>query len=295
MSKKSSQTKTAESALNNFHPSVISAFPESVYRGFMAWPDPTTKNLECVHIAKLHIGGQDVEYYVKLYPHERGKSKGLANEVIGYLLLFAFSIPQPASAHLVKIPIDELANPPQTWVKNMQGQGKSYWGFCSEKLPGKSACLHFGQHASDILKNDLEGWDRINDALAADEHMAHTDRHFNNVIRLDTQTYALIDNGKLITETKKNWGVADMSKDRLYRHRLSEHLWQHKPPNGIASAAALAAKEVSPKYSAVKLEIEYWLTQLGLPRVEIIALLEFLSWRASHLESLIKKRYGLLV
>lgn len=241
------------------------------------------------------IDGEEREYYVKLYPAERGKSRGLANEITGYLILHAMDIPQPESAYLVKIPLDALIDPPQAWIKNLQKEkGRTYWGFCCEKLHGRTAALHFGRLGNALLCQDIERWDKLPAALAADEHMAHTDRHFNNLICIEPGRYALIDNGKLITE-EKNWALKDMVNNKLYRHRLSEHLWNHSPPHDISSGATLCAQDVAPKFTTIKLELEYWLTQLGMSKVDILAVFKFLIWRSEHLEELIKKRYRILL
>lgn len=289
-------TPPSATSAKPFAPSILSAYPESIYRGFLGWPDPASRNKECVHLAKCDTGDGDFECYVKLYPSERGQSRGLANEIAGYLLLAAAGVPQPPTAFLARIPVDRLLSPPQAWVRALQGTGRSYWGFGCEKLPGRTAALHFASVASNLLREDMENWPALPLALAADEHLAHTDRHYNNVVRIASGQYAMIDNGRLIAEgTQRNWKRSDLQCKRLYRHRLSEHLWNHRPPAHIGSDAMRQAAARATRFEIVENELQYWLELLGLPKVDRLAWIDFLSRRAHLLEDLLKQRFGLLL
>jgi hypothetical protein len=272
----------------------LSAYSDAIYRTFLSWPEESAGNKECVHIARMQPGDDEREFYVKLYPGEQGKSRGLINEIIGYLVLHGMAVPQPPVAFLARIPVDDLLAPKQQWLRNFQGKGVAYWGFCSEKVPGRAAAIHFSGVAKALLTPDMERWEKLPVALAADENIAHTDRHFKNVIRLAEGQYAMIDNGRLISEAR-NWKRSELKRDKLYRHRLSEHLWNHCPPNTIASGTALWAKTASVSFASIQQELEYWLGLFKIPMMERKALLEFLLWRASNLEDLIKKRFNLLV
>lgn len=276
---------------------LIQAISGRNWRGFLAW-QTKSGNLEPVFDALVHdpVEDKDITVCVKLYHHESNQNRGMVNEITGWLIAHALGLPQPGRAFVVKVPMAELEKPTQTWVAELKKQAVHYWAFATLKLPAESAALQFNAAADlPLLVDDIRRWDNLPGAIALDEHIANTDRHFNNLLRLGKANYALIDNGRLAVERGvTNWRLTELDQNHLFTNLLSRHCWDDRPEKSMASNAVEAASAHKDALGKVRAELEDWWHRLLTNPVERMAFDKFITARAADLSILLSRRYHLL-
>lgn len=269
----------------------IQVLNETHFIRFNNWIDEEDGHLNPVFIGEFAHPGGNVTAFCKLYAPD---SKGIINEITGYLMAQALAIPQPRLAFIASISADHLpdlstiaARPRNEWI-NQQTQITL---FCAERLDGKSAALHFSNPLNSELANDIANWQQYGATIALDENIAHTDRHFYNLIRLSKAHYAIIDNGKLISE---NWQANNLNPNRNYTNRLWEdvEMYRRQPyhPN-TQSQIILAAEQHEAQAKSIEQELEFWQNQLLNPN-EKPQFQAFLQHRTKEAAWLLKQRFG---
>jgi len=287
---------TTQNSTISESPRKIRVAKEAEWRGFLAW-NTASDNLERVFDAIIHdpVSNKDVTVCVKLYPSQEGKNRGMVNEITGWLIAHALNIPQPASAYLVKVPIKELAAPIPDWIKGIKKTTKHYWAFATLKLPAESAAIRFHRAEIPLLIEDIRRWSDLPSAVALDEHIANTDRHLNNLLRLGKGNYALIDNGRLAVENgTKNWTASDLVPNKPFANLLSQQCWKDSPPYPYASTTVDAGAKHADALSSVRTEIEDWWNRLIPDAAERQAFNHFITARANQLATLLNNRFNLL-
>lgn len=277
----------------NRHVRVISA---EQWRGFLSW-NTESGNLEPVADAIVFdpIEQKDVTVCVKFYPADGGKSRGMVNEITGWLITHALRLPQPQRAYLVKVPLKELALPLPAWLKSVRKVSTHYWAFASAKLPAESAAIRMADSDLPLLVEDVKRWSYLPSAVALDEHIANTDRHLNNLLRLGKGSYALIDNGRLAVEFGvKDWQGSDLVSTKQFSNVLSMNCFKDRPPPEVASAAMKSGSSHVDALIAVREELEDWWRRLIRDDAERAAFDAFITKRAHELSTLLSTRYGLL-
>lgn len=292
---KSSAVTTSSSvstALTPHH--VIQAISQRDWRGFLAWQSKSG-NLEPVFDALIYdpVESRDIQVCVKLYHNEINQNRGMVNEITGWLIAHALGLPQPSRAFVVKVPMAELEKPRQPWVAELKKAAVHYWAFATLKLPAESAALQFNNAADlPLLVEDIRRWDSLPGAVALDEHIANTDRHLNNLLRLGKASYALIDNGRLAVEGGiTNWRAAELDPNNLFTNQLSCHLEKDMNMTSGTVRAAAVHKDAMDK---VRAELEDWWRRLLPDSTERTAFDTFLTARAADLSILLSRRFHLL-
>lgn len=275
--------------------------PPHGYLAFLRWTDPQAGNVESVHVAQIHHpvrGG--VAAFAKIYPPNDYGQKGMANEILGYLVAHACDLPRSPFAFVAGIPLEKLPPGGPPWVKELVdaalSQGKislRYPAFCTAPIDGVSALVSLGERDSELLRQDVLKWRDLPRALAFDDGIANVDRHFNNLLRLGRQRYALIDHGRLVAALG-NWETDDLDAYALYTHRLLALLYAEGViPEAVASAALLEAERLAAAPSKVEADLQYWLARL-LTSTDARAFEAFFRERMSNIDHVLRKRYNLL-
>lgn len=276
----------------------IHALGNNQWRGFLQW-NSAAGNIEPVFDALVFdpIDAIDVTVCAKLYPSEDGRSRGMVNEITGWLVTHAMRLPQPERAFVLRVPIAELAAPLPPWIRTLKREKvKDYWAFATVKMPAQSAAIQFNNTDLPLLVDDIRIWPELPRAVVLDEHIANTDRHLNNLLRLGKGNYALIDNGRLAVEgSDRNWQTAHLKADRLYSNLLSQMCWNDRPNKDDQSLALGTGTNQHDVLGAVRAELEDWWRRLIPDVAERNAFRNFVVERAAALDALLKKRYGLLI
>lgn len=284
---------------------IIKTIRENSFISFLEWASDST-NLEIVFTALISTPRAPLGevIYVKLYPLSSGlNSRGLINEVTGWLINHSLKVPQATNAYILRIPINALktakADDKAKKVINSLKEKKisHYWCFGSTDLKGQPAGISFDRTASNLetIKKDVAEWDNLHKAISADEHMANTDRHINNLIRTRNKSYAVIDNGILCTDTQKNWSLADVTDPhRIFKNRLSEIIFGHHTSLENGSKVIYHSYLHEESIHTIIDELEYWCSKLINNDIEKYAYLKFMIERAKNVTELIMKRYNII-
>lgn len=272
---------------------ILSLINEHAYSTFLNWASNDDKHLNSVHIARFnHPQHGRCKTYVKMFPFESGKNRGLINEITGYLLAHASGIPQPDFAFIAKVPVSKISNPP-AWLT--ASKSDFYPAFCTKRLDGKAAAFKVPDTKIAKVRKAVEGWQHLPFAVSLDECASNTDRHFNNLIRLGNNKFAVIDSDRLASiPPVVHWVPSTLQYDYLYRNRLSEHLWDHKPKEKMISQIMSTSAHTSRAFDKVESEIDYW-AGLLLSDYDKKAFMSFLSDRSKHLDLLLRQRYHRLL
>lgn len=249
--------------------------------------------VEATLIATLrHPEAGDKPFYVKIYPDEEGRSRGLANEITGYVLANRFGLPQPETACVIRAPLKnlQLAQAPRrhAWLRELARTRQTYPAFCTQAMQAPTPWHHYGGKVTDALRNDLRKWPDAAKAMAFDEIITNLDRNLRNLLRVGAGQYALIDHGRLVTPTG-HWDVADLDPTLRPLNRLLEILYDNP---AIAANAMVAAAEHSALLLTGMHEIRHWLTHL-LPPPLHSAFHDFLQKRTISAPATIAARYAL--
>lgn len=263
------------------------------YLNFIESVGHDDQHLGFVHIAAFHHPEHGAcEAYVKLEP--TSTLKHLANEITSYLCAHALGVPQPEFAFLANIPLARLRNSPG-WIKKLAKTQATMPAFCTKRLDGDSAAIRVPDSKMPELISDVAKWDCLEKAVSLDENLAQTDRHLNNLIRLSRGKYAVIDGGRLANlENDVYWNESTLETLKLYRNRLSEKIWDHRPPQRSVDKMLNHSQEHADLLITVADELKYWWHHL-LEHSECQAFANFLHHRSHHLEVITRKRYRMLI
>jgi hypothetical protein len=289
-----------ESARN---PTVVELLGPLSYLAFLRWCDVAViNNRECVHVAQVHHpkhGG--TASFVKLYPPTRAGMRGFVNEICGYLVAFACDLPQPPSASVVPVPLDKLPAGRPPWVDQVVSIARQngvphalYPAYCTGPLEGQSAYFSLQGRSPELLRQDVLKWRDLPRVLAFDDAIANVDRHFNNLIRLRRQSYALIDHGRLVHEFG-DWEISLLNPLGLFRHRLLELVYRGVAPDDVTVSATLnEADRLTRAMAKIVDDATYWLKRI-LGEGDGGAFLTFLTDRLANIEQVLRNRHGRLV
>ena len=127
-------------------------------------------------------------------------SRGLINEIAGYLLTRERRIPQPPAAFVAQVPLKRLQDPPGWIVSARNGGMETCPAFATARLDGLNAGMPVPDADVPALLREIAAWPFCAAAIALDEHLGNGDRHLNNLIRTKRGIFALIDHGKLCSK-----------------------------------------------------------------------------------------------
>ena len=280
---------------------IIKIVPVDHFVKFDGWVSAELKNINPVFQAAIrHPILGIIQTHCKLYPQGETE-RGLINEIIGYLYAHALNVPQPQTAFLAQIPRKHIANTNKF--------GKDHWlnqnndlnliAFCTASLTGKTAAMSYNiqdQHHVQILLDELIHWNDCPNTIALDENIAHVDRHLNNLIRLNRNSFAVIDNGILASEHSSNWTVSELDADKRYRNRLSENIdmVNSDQSSPVKKRSIIASERHRVAFAQVLDEMTYW-TNCLLTEKEGKAFTQFLIQRTENTTWILTQRYEQLI
>lgn len=235
---------------------------------------------------------REIQAYCKPCPWP---GKKLFNEIAAWLSTHDKAIAQPEYAFAAFVEKDTIpqldiycAHPSYNWI-NEQAELSL---FCASRLDGKTAAVRAFSPEYELtpqIQADIRHWEQLPAAVVLDEIIANTDRHPGNLIRLDAQKYALIDNGNLISETGEEWTAAEIARDKNYSNQLTNILHD-------GQSACLLFAETAPKLSpATRKALQWWAEQLLTDEEERRKYLEFSDYRENHAPCLLKQRFNQLL
>ena len=279
---------------------IIKVLNEDHFIRFNNWLGNEDGHLNPVFIGEFsHPTAGNTNAFCKLY---NPNAKGLINEIVGFLITGAFNVKQPDYAFIALLPREKIPDwqliaerRDNVW---MQQGADNLICFCTSRLDGKSAAIHICTSEDNYLipevADDISKWPQYSAAIALDENIAHADRHFNNLLRLAKQSYAVIDNGRLVNEFAENWNIDMLQNQGEYPNKLIKAIQIRtciRPSTtNIHKKAILCADGHSDKFKQIEDELEFWLNTF-LPEDEKSAFQDFLINRTEEASWLLKRRF----
>lgn len=275
---------------------VIRTLDKSAFRSFLGWQGDDDGHVNAVFVAQLQVGDKDVaEVYGKFYPMNGGADRGLVNEITGFLVGQALGISQPKRAFVAEIPLPHLPRPPKKWLVDLKKQRATFPAFCTERLDGKSAAWRLPPTEIPSLISEVAEWDQLPKAIAIDENIAHTDRHLNNLIKLGSKRFAVIDNGILATSGgEHHWVSKNLNPFGEFSNRLAEIVYNGSPKGNSLSAILGCSQSHETAITNFLPEMEDWWERL-LVGHDHDAFKKFIIERTKNIEGILRKRFGALV
>jgi len=273
---------------------------ENRYGTFLRWlegsgngSNEAGREATCIVTLRHPDHGDARPFYVKLYPDLAGQSRGLINEVVGYVLADRFGLPQPPKACLLRVPLKklDLASLPKqhSWVKALAKETPTYPAFCTEAVSKPTPWQHYGEHAAAAMTADVRAWPEHLKALAFDEIIANVDRHMNNLLRIDESHYALIDHGRLVAGDG-HWSAPQLDPALQAVNRLLYILYADPSEAGNGMVAAAEAATI---LLAGLAEVRHWSAAILRNEAERAAFDKFLQLRTIAAPNRIADRYVL--
>lgn len=271
---------------------VIGHLRSQSFLSFRHWLSNSEAGNEATCIASFHHWWHgSIMAFVKFYPYDNGKNRGLANEIVGHLITGALGIGQPNPAFIADIPLDRLrfTGMPShwRWLADVAKARGTYPAFCTQ-LSNASTPWHSYSGDADAIRNDVKAWPGHLPAITLDDTIANIDRHWNNLLRTGKSDYLLIDNGQLVAPV---WKKSDLDQNAEFTNLLLKRIYKTVPKD-IGNAMIHFAESHPDAWSACAEEIGYWLPKV-LPAGDAIAFDEFIRRRAQSAAKRLIGRYSL--
>lgn len=246
--------------------------------------------MAATHLANVKwVDNKPGRFYVKVYP--RCHTKGLVNEITGYLLAHAAGLPQPERVAVIQIPKEIIE---ENFKGDFSISGDFAWGWASEEC-GMTPNTHL--NVNDLISyerciDDLKNWKLFPALLAFDDWVANQDRNTGNVTIKGHKDFHIIDHGNV--PVSENWTAAMLIKDQLYVNKLLEGLYDNNYPLPLSAAMINESKKHHDAFNQVSIELIKWWGAL-LDNSSLLHLQDFIESRSLLSTKNIKNRTGLLV
>lgn len=261
------------------------------YRAFLERVDEGQVAL--THRASIMFhDGKTVPCHAKLYISGDCR-RGLVNEVIGHILGKAAGLPVAQRAGIVMCTVAPLsiAYPELQW--GSLGTAR-YPLWVAQTFDGKSPAQLFTT-ATPALRQDLNKWEQLCEAVGFDAWVANVDRNIGNLIRIGPGMYGLIDHGRLCGSDR--WEADSLDAARFdHVNRLSWISWKKPhPPDPHKGAVLKACAGWRQAIAEAETALDVWLPRLlDARRGEHTAVLHYLRSRAYDCTRDLSKEYGVL-
>lgn len=271
---------------------LIAVLAADSFRSAYQWTSSQQGNVEAVVYASFsHPSAGVVDAYAKFYHPE---SRGMVNEITGWLLAKTCGLPVPEVAFIALIPLAKLPQPLEGVAKLAEASGRdTFPAFCTlDAVPYAVPPISDTQSLIDEIKR----WRDLHGCVAFDEQSANADRHCRNLVRKGLRDFVLIDHGRLAWKSDLPDWNADSCKNPLeqYANRLSSILWHDSPPKSDVSAIMINGQNHKSKLQGIWSELEKWVSILVPDVSDREAWTSFLKERAEKVEMLVSQRYNLL-
>jgi hypothetical protein len=231
------------------------------------------------------------QFHAKMYSAMSGRSRGLANEVVGYILAQRYGLQQPYPACIARVPLKrlDLAALPRchAWLRDLAKVTDHYPAFCTRSLSAPTPWAYFGEKAVEAMLDELRRWPNAVRAMAFDDIIANVDRNLRNLLRTGECEYALIDHGRLVADDG-HWTAAHLDPTHHSRNKLLDTLYPDPTP--VRNHLIAEAENHTPLLTGLH-EVGFWLSHL-VPGAEARAFDSFLQARTISSSARLKTRYN---
>lgn len=233
-----------------------------------------------------------------MYVADDGASRGLLNEVSGYILGRALGAPMAEYAFVCMVPLNRLKNPPpnQKWISTLLKGNKNadYPAFCTSKMSGGDAVIEQCNVGSKVFAEDLRQWPGLQLATRFDQHITNTDRHLGNLRRISKHNYRLLDHGRLVTENG-DWNSSDLAYLEKCKNpdQLLDKAWPYGCPAEKINEILLHLGYHGIALSIALPQLRWWWARLASPE-DAVGFERYLVGRAKELKAMYQSAYNQL-
>lgn len=229
-------------------------------------------------------------FFVKLFP--KNVTKGLINEITGYLIANSCKLPQPEKVAIIIVPKDILDAKSQSDFEIYKDNYILGWASI-DSGPTPKAYLTI----DNIIKfkeslSNLAEWKHFHEMLAFDDWVANQDRNLGNITMSSKGEFKLIDHGNV--PVSENWTKEDLNSKKFYGNKMLEYYYPKNPPREVASRIVNSTYSHPDSLEEVIVDLENWYGQF-LDANSKLELLKFLKDRAINGKSRMSSKTGLLV
>lgn len=280
---------------------VISILSAGRNKGFLRWLSGEGKaddegGLQATFIGYFnHPVEGEIQAHAKFYLPEKSGSKALANEITGYVLANQMKLAQPSPAFIAEIPLKkiDLNSLPKhhQWLKKLSKTEGVLYAWCTKTESYPTPWHLYGASMISAIQSDLAKWPQALSATTLDHFLANIDRNLNNLIRISSGNYSLIDHGSLVC-SQGIWDKKQLLADDDFQNKLFDILFQGSEISNAASAMIIEAEKHN-DLSLILPELNFWWGRfLTIPDHE--AFNAFIQTRVSNAPERLAKRYSLL-
>lgn len=251
-----------------------------------------------VFFARILIENQSEQVFLKLYPQKSG-SRGLLNEVLGYLYGTVANVPQPKFAGIAIVPVELLKPYSKSLSNSLQSviDNETHLpAFFTKSIAGTQ---YLYDYLNPWLKQQILRWKAFQKSVVFDEIIANTDRYSRNLIHDGNNQFYLIDNGFLATEdnTNPNWKASLLDPKKSFENQLANVNYNDVVADRRkGSEFILEAETYFLSFHHLLPEMEYWITNFANEdKDDWQKFLELLQYRTDNIHKLLCQRYDLVI
>lgn len=250
-------------------------------QAYLAGVDAVHESTDCLtHIAEIHHPAHGPgRYYLKHYLEGPRGSKGLANEVCGYILAEAVGLPVPDQALILELPTERIVEMHPQYGAQIRDAKAAVW-----------ATLDVGgrplPRETDLAAAALRAWTALPDLIAFDSWVVVPDRSAANLARRRNKQLVVIDHGHLGGSIC--WEPDMLPTDEERRHGFLD-LWGGRVPDEVNQSIIVAAEGHEARLEKAMPELNRFMESLLDSPRDRIALLQFLQERANSSPARMKR------
>lgn len=229
----------------------------------------TTKNIKTLNSTALravysrHPIGEMAYTYACNIEWEEGKTSnafvkrfqkenelGLVNEITGYILAKACSLPVPKYAALIQTSNNQFDIKDNSFIS---------WSFATSALNGQTpqSLYDLGDITGcKTLLDHIASWKNIAKTIAFDDWIANEDRNLGNIVVEDKNNISLIDHSNI--PINLSWKAEELNPLYIATNKLNQSLYNSKCPLPIKSKISEANSEHIECYQQVQDELTFW-------------------------------------
>lgn len=178
----------------------------------------------CLHLAAIvDAQGQHHTAFIKAFPTY---SKGIANEIAGWVLSHKAGLPAPERAWIIGLQVGRLRRlfPEQEWP----GQNDDLMlTWATKSLSPVATDCYLSLDDADVWAERIQAWPQLHDAVIQAELLHNVDANAGNLVAIDETNFAVVDFADILGG--QDWSAATVKKLDYFHNKLNHLAWGGLP------------------------------------------------------------------